>query len=142
RARLGRRLSTTLSDADVFVVRNETGERRVFSFDVSGIPNMDIVVDVVRAGIERPVLRADSGGRGGRESVPNFVLENGVYYLRVRDTWMKGDYPTENVSDPYTIAGSFVTPGPEDEREVNESIELANTIELGARARGYIGWVG
>jgi hypothetical protein len=140
RAFLGRRIDATLSDADVFRLSTGAAGGKVARIDVSGIPNMDIVVDVVRAGIERPVLRADSAGVGEGELVPNFVFDGGDYFLRIREVWQRGDLPTENVSDPYFVSWDFVEVGPEDEREINDSLETADEVRTGTRVRGYIGW--
>jgi hypothetical protein len=74
--------------------------------------------------------------------VPNFVIEGTTYYLRVRELWESGRLPTENVSDPYEVRWRFVTPEEEDEREVNDSIELAEPIRAGDTRRGYVGWGG
>lgn len=109
---------------------------------MSAIPNMDVVFEVFREGINSPLLLADSGGIGAPEVVPNFVIEGPRYYLRVRELWESGRLPTENVSDPYDVSWSFVTPDADDEREVNDSIELAEPIRVGDTRRGYVGWGG
>jgi len=142
RGQLGQRQDVSEGDADVFVIDNPGGERRVMSFTASGLPNMDIAVDVVKAGIPTPVLVADSNRRGGGEAVPNFPLSGSTYYLRVREVREAGAMPTENVSDDYVVRWSFVEPSPEDEHEVNDSLELAEIIELGAPRRGFLGWEG
>jgi serine/threonine-protein kinase len=142
RGQIGKRQSGQIGDADVYVIDNPGGERRAIRVEVTEIPNMDIVVDVVRSGIETPVLSADSGGVGLPEVVPNFPLSGTRYYLRVRERWMRGEFPTENVSDTYVIRWTAIDPGPEDEVEVNDSLELAGSITLGSRRRGWIGWRG
>ncbi len=142
RGKLGRRQSVSIGDADVYVIDNPGGERRSIRIEVSELPNLDLVVDVVRAGIDAPVLSADSGGVGAPELVPNFPLSGSTYYLRVRERWVRGVFPIENVSDEYAIRWSFVTPGPEDEEEVNDSLELAGPVSVGVRRRGWIGWKG
>jgi serine/threonine-protein kinase len=139
-AYLGRRISPAYSDADVYVLRNPGGAARYLRFAVTALPNMDLVVDVVRAGTVTPVLRADGSGRGGPEAVSAFPMDGPTYYLRVREYWRAGEPPTENVSDPYTIEWSFVTPGPDDETEVNDSPELSDDLRLGGSRRGHIGW--
>ncbi|HHH28489.1 MAG TPA: serine/threonine protein kinase, partial [Polyangiaceae bacterium] len=98
---LGPRSSEERSDADLFVLANPGGDRRVVSIQVSAIPNMDIVFELFREGITAPVLVANSGGIGQPESVPNFVIDGPTYYVRVREHWESGRLPTENVSDPY-----------------------------------------
>jgi len=139
---LGKRLARTFGDADVFVLRNSGGARRPMRFEVTAIPNIDLMVEVVRKGASTPVLVADSGGVGEPEAVPNFPLVGSTYYLRVREHWERGAMPTENVSDRYRISWDFVQPGPQDEREVNDSLELAGTVGLGEVRRGFIGWAG
>jgi hypothetical protein len=139
---LGRRQSPRQGDRDVFVIDNPGGERRVMSFSVSGLPNMDIAVDVVRAGIEAPALVADSTRMGGAEAVPNFPLSGSTYYLRIREVHDPASLPTENVSDGYTIHWAFVVPEEGYENEVNDTLELAETISIGVPRFGYIGWEG
>ncbi len=139
---LGRRMDRYHSDADVYAILNPGGQRRVMALDVTGIPNMDIAVDVVRAGVETPVLVADSGGVGAAERVPNFPIAGPKYFLRVRESWGKGELATENVSDPYTIRWHWVQAGDDQEKEVNDSLELAEQLPIGATRKGYIGWSG
>ena len=139
-AQLGKRISPAYSDADVYVLQNPGGRPRYLRFAVSALPNMDLVVDVVRAGNVTPVLRADGNARGGGEAVPAFPMDGPTYYLRVREYWRAGESPTENVSDSYDIEWSFVTPAVDDETEVNDSPELADEIKLGERRHGHIGW--
>src|SRR5690606_6386362 len=72
----------------------------------------------------------------------NFAIEGRVHYLRVRELWESGAFPTENVSDPYTITWRIVEPEEGEEREVNDSLELAEPLRVGEERRGYIGWGG
>ncbi|HJL17669.1 MAG TPA: protein kinase [Sandaracinaceae bacterium LLY-WYZ-13_1] len=141
-AYLGERLDEQRSDADFYLLRNPGGERRTVRIAVSAIPNMDLTFEVYRDGISSPLLTADSGGMGQPEVVPNFVIEGPTYYVRVRELWESGRLPTENVSDPYAIEWSFVEPAEDDEREINDSLELAGTLGVGQSRRGYVGWGG
>ncbi len=140
---LGRRLDESRSDADIYLLRNPGGRRRVVRIDVSAVPNMDITFDLYRGGsTSAPVLMADSGGLGQAESVPNFVLDGNSYYLRVRELWESGRLPTENISDPYEVSWRYVEPVEFEEREVNDSVELAGTITMNGLVRGFVGWGG
>ncbi len=139
---LGKRLDAQRSDADFYRIDNPGGERRTVRIEVGGIPNMDIVFEVYRDGITTPLLSADSAGVGASEAVPNFVIEGTPYFIRVREVWESGQLPTENVSDAYSIRWSVVTPEPDDEREINDSIELAESVRPGDVRRGFIGWGG
>lgn len=140
---LGRRLDERRSDADIYLLRNPGGERRVVAIEVTGIPNMDITFELYREGITiSPLLVADSGGIGQPERVPNFVIDGPRYYLRVRELWESGRTPMENVSDPYEVSWHLVEPEEDDEREVNDSVELAGRISMNGSVQGYIGWGG
>ncbi|MFW5921277.1 MAG: protein kinase domain-containing protein, partial [Polyangiales bacterium] len=139
---IGQRLNSNRSDADVYLIENDSGERRFISFEVGAVPNMDLVVDLVRKGSSTPVLEVNSGGVGEPERVPSFPLVGETYYLQIRERWLEGSVPTENVSDPYTVRWSFVKPAADEEREVNNSLELADDIDPGGVKRGHIGWAG
>jgi serine/threonine-protein kinase len=141
-AYLGKRIDEERSDADFYAIRNAAGTPRPIRIEVSAIPNMDLVVELFREGISTPVLIAGSGGVGMAEIVPNFVIDGATYYLRVREVWESGAWPTENVSDPYTVRWFGVTLEENDERELNDSLELADTIGVPGIRRGYIGWGG
>jgi len=137
---LGRRMSTRFSDADVYALANPGGRPRFFRFSVSAIPNIDLVVDVVRAGNPEPIVRVDGAPLGRGEAVAALPFEGPSYYLRVRENWREGVLPTENISDSYEIRWDFVEPAASDEREVNDSAERANGIRVGAPRTGTIGW--
>jgi serine/threonine-protein kinase len=139
---LGRRMSSERSDADVWLLRNPGGRRRVVRVDFSGVPNMDTVLEIFPAAGSDPLLIVDAGGIGRPERVPNFVLHASTYYVRVREVWEAGRYPTENVSDAYELSWSEVDLAPEDEREVNDTVELAESIAPGEARRGFVGWQG
>jgi serine/threonine-protein kinase len=140
-AHLGRRATLTHSDQDLYAISN-AGGRRFVRIEVTAIPNIDLALDIVRQGYETPVLAANSGGVGEPEIVPNFPLAGPSYWLRVREQVASGHYPTENMSDAYTIVWRYVEPAPDEELEVNDSFEIATEIALGSTRRGWIGWAG
>ncbi len=137
---IGRREGPQVGDYDIYEIRNPGGDRRFFSFQVTGIPNIDLVVDVVRAGVAQPVLALDSGTIGDAEALPAFPINAPTYYLRVGESPRGRAFPTENVSDQYQISWRFVQPAETDEHEINDSLELAEAIRAGQPRRGYIGW--
>lgn len=138
---IGQRQDTELGDVDLYRIRNGDG-RRLLRVSVSALPNMDLMVDVIRMGHRNPILSADSGGVGVEERIPNFPLAEGEYLLRVRERWITGRLPTENISDRYTIRWELVDIEPGWESEVNDSLELANPVALGSEVHGYLGWRG
>ena len=139
-AQLGKRISTTEGDADVFAF--EGAEGQVADIDVSALPNIDIVLDLVERGSTQPLLTVDSGGVGEGERIPNFTLHAGSYLVRVRGKVEAGAYPIENVSDHYRIALALAAPAPDGEREPNDAFERAEVLLPNARRRGLIGWGG
>ena len=139
---LGRRLSPTRSDADVYLVRRPDESTEAWSLRVDAIPNMDIVVDVVPVGQRKPLLVLDTGGRGEPERAPNLPFHAPAYYVRVREKWVEGQLATENVSDPYVVSWRPVPPDPDTEREFNDSLEHAGELPGEGRRVGWIGWRG
>lgn len=140
-AYLGKRISPSAGDADVWLLRMPPDfEGKQLHFEVSAIPNMDLAVDVVRAGTEMPVVIADAAEVGRSEGIAAFPVTGPTYYLRVRERRRPGELPTENVSDPYTIAWSLVSPGADDESEINDTLALADEVGVGAVRRGHVGW--
>lgn len=137
---LGRRQSIERSDVDLWILRNPSGRARSVSIGFSGIPNMDTVLEIFRGTQSEPVLIIDGAGVGGAESVPNFALVDSVYYVQVREKWVPGRFPTENVSDEYRIRWDERHAVPGDEREINDTHALAERIEEGVARQGFIGW--
>jgi len=139
---IGRRQSIRAGDEDIYRIENPGGRRRPLTLEVTALPNIDMSVDIVKAGVETPVLIANSGGVGRAERVPNFPLNGSVYYLRVRERRMTGSMPTENISDRYSISWDYAEIADGDEEEINDSLELAGSIDPSGRVRGWIGWAG
>lgn len=141
---LGKRQDIAHGDHDVYTLSLPEGRaaKQPVRIELAGLPNMDLVFELVRVGQSTPVLVAQSGGVGEAERVPNFPMTEGRYLLRVREAWTRGQLPTENVSDTYRLVWSVHDPAPTDEREVNDSLELAEPIELGKPRTGYLGWAG
>ena len=142
KAYLGQRLSEESGDVDLFEIENPGRARRAADLEVSSIPNMDVVVELLRPGQEEPLVVADSRGLGQGERLPNAPIEPGKYLVRVRERSVAGVLPTENVSDEYYIRWRYLDDDGTFERELNDSLELGEPLELGAERRGWIGWRG
>ncbi|MCA9614332.1 MAG: protein kinase [Sandaracinus sp.] len=139
---LGKRQDETVGDVDLWLVTNPGPERRMLRVELGALPNVDVVLDVYRRGQSNPLVSVDSGGRRVGERLPAFPFPPGDLLLRVRERWITGELPTENVSDTYTLRWELVDETPGDEVEVNDSFELANVLPLGAEVRGFIAWAG
>ncbi len=141
-AYLGQRLSEDSGDVDLFEIEHTGPERRAAELEVSSIPNMNVVVELLRSGADQPMLVSNSRGLGQGERVPNFPLETGRYLIRVREVRVAGELPTENVSDEYYVRWQLLDGDPSFEREQNDSLELAEPLGLGDERRAWIGWPG
>jgi hypothetical protein len=141
-AQLGKRISPTYGDADVYSFDVPFDAPRTIDLRVSALPNVDMVVELVRKGESLPLLLADSGKAGQPEAVPNLTLRGGSYYVRVRERFGSVRWPTENVSDGYRIGFEFLPPDPGGETEPNDTTELAEKLVVGTPRHGFLGWAG
>jgi hypothetical protein len=142
KAYLGQRLSETSGDIDLFEIENVGIEPRVAEIEVSAIPNMDVMVELLKPGTDEPLVVADSRGLGERERLPNAPVGPGKYLVRVRERPSERELPTENVSDAYFVRWEVLADDASFEREPNDSLELAETLELESERRAWIGWPG
>ena len=142
KAYLGQRLSETSGDIDLFEIENVGTEPRVAEIEVSAIPNMDVMVELLKPGTDEPLVVADSRGLGERERLPNAPVGPGKYLVRVRERPSEGELPTENVSDAYFVRWEVLADDASFEREPNDSLELAEPLELESERRAWIGWPG
>jgi len=141
-AYLGQRLSENAGDVDLFEIEHVGTRRRAANLEVSSIPNMDVIVELLARGQEEPVIVADSRGLGQGERLPNVPIEPGKYLIRVRERSAEGELPTENVSDEYYVRWRLLDDDGTFEHEPNDSLELAEPLDLGTERRGWIGWRG
>jgi hypothetical protein len=141
KGKLGQRISPSEGDADIYLLELASVPQ-VADIVVSALPNIDVAIDLVEKGSAQPVLTVDTGGVGEPERIPNYTLLADAYYVRVREPLAPGRYPTENVSDGYTIAVSLSAARSDSEHEPNDGIELAEPLAEGAKRSGLIGWAG
>ncbi len=138
--RLGRRIDESLGDVDLYRLRLEAPH--AVEGTVTAVPNMDIVLELLRLGESEPLFTADVGKVGDPETIPNAPLEAGDYLLRIRERAVAGQLPTENVSDQYEVSWRPLEPEADLETEPNDSLERAEVLAPGILRRGFIGWEG
>jgi hypothetical protein len=141
RAYLGKRLAEDVGDVDLFAIDHLGGEPAA-EIDVSSIPNMDVMVELLRPGEEEPIVVSDSRGLGQGERLPNVPLSSGKFLIRVRERPVDDELPTENVSDSYYIRWKPLSADDAFESELNDSLERAEPLALGTERRAWIGWPG
>jgi serine/threonine protein kinase len=126
---LGKRRSTTEGDRDVYRIDWPSGERRVVSVTVTGVPNLDLTLAVgAQVSDER---RLGEGEALHRRSI------DGPLVIAIGQAVPAGALPVENVSDPYTLT---VTEEPlkGGELEPNGIEADANLIAANDQLRGYL----
>jgi len=141
-AYLGQRLSEDSGDVDLFEIQHVGPEPRVAEIEVSSIPNMDVTVEVLKAGSDEPMLVGEARGLGQGERLPNVPLEPAKYLIRVSERSVAESLPTENVSDEYYVRWRLLDDDDLFEREMNDSLEQAEPLPLGIERRAWIGWPG
>lgn len=139
---LGRRESVSIGDVDLYRIHSVNGGEGNLEVEVTAIPNIDLVIDVYRDGQTQTLLSANSAPRGGTERILGFPISAQTYILRVRELWVSGVPPTENISDAYSIEWNLTQPEPGWEQEINDSLGRANTLALDAPLQARIGWGG
>jgi eukaryotic-like serine/threonine-protein kinase len=140
RGQLGKRLNREQSDRDFFRIPRgvRPDEGRTISAKVSGIANMDLTLELYDAKGQR-LAHADGAGPGGAESLPNVHVDGQEYYLCVREVWVSGRPPTENVTDWYSLQVDWTPVSKSEEVEPNDSVETATPLPVGGSRKGYLG---
>jgi hypothetical protein len=98
---LGKRVSANEGDRDSYRIAWPSGERRVVTVEVSGVPNLDIKLGVSDGdGLHGATVDA---GRLGEGEILHRVGVDGSIVITVGQTVASGQYPVENVSDHYEL---------------------------------------
>jgi serine/threonine protein kinase len=134
---LGKRISRGEPDRDVFHVEWGAAETHLVTVRVSGLPNLDVRL-TLRDGREQLVAEANEAPVGGGEALHRWRV-TGSLRAEVTEAMRPGQtFPTENVSDPYTLT---VTVEEEDagwETEPNSNATDATPIAPGSAMRGWL----
>ncbi len=128
------------ADEDVYRIELEDNKPRVARLSLSGVPNVNLAMDVVTKGSSQPLLSVNSAGLGEAEVIPNLTLTAPVYYLRVREVMVQGQAPASDAPRPYKLELTLAPELPGFEREINDAYELSTPLMPGTALRGYVGW--
>ena len=135
-AYLGQRLSEDSGDVDLFEIEHLGTQARAASIEVSSIPNMDVIVELLRPAQEEPSSSPIRVASGRANAFPTFPSSPVSTLIRVRERSVEGALPTENVSDEYYVRWRLARCDGAFERELNDSLELAEPLALGTSAAG------
>jgi eukaryotic-like serine/threonine-protein kinase len=134
---LGKRISRTEPDRDVFRVDWPAGATHLVTVRVSGIPNLDLAL-ALRDGRGRPIARADEAGIGGGEALHRWRVA-GPLLVEVTEAMAPGQaFPTENVSDPYTLRVTVDADDSGWEAEPNGNPPDATPVAPATAIRGWL----
>jgi eukaryotic-like serine/threonine-protein kinase len=133
---LGKRLSTSEGDRDVYRLDFPAGSARVVTVSVTKLPNIDLVVTVAdRQGLHE--VKLDDGAIDEDEVLHRRAID-GAVTVTVGQVLAKGQFmPVENVSDPYVLT-VVEEPAAGGEVEPNGNAADANAIGVGEQLRGWL----
>ena len=140
KGQVGKRIGVEESDRDFFRFHVDGGEPKVLRAELSGIPNMELMLEVFD-GTGKKIAEADNGGVGDGEIIPNLKLQPGEHYIAVREVWTAGHAATENVSDWYTLTATWKPIEPAHETEPDDVASAALPVATGETMRGTLGRV-
>ena len=132
---IGKRLSATKSDVDVYSFNVLAQGPVLFSARLKGIPYINTSLQIYDDKF-REVVAVDSGPERFDEVLPNQVLLPGRYYAVVQQ--VAGADPKTNINDPYVLTVDWRPLLPSDEVEPNDSVEQANRVRSGETVVGYL----
>ena len=121
-------------DLDHFRVVNREA-RGILRAEVTGVPGLDLALDVIRLQPRRKLATANNGKAGAGEVIPNVGVTPGEYVIVVRPAQKKA----APVDSPYTLTVSLGPAGDGDELEPNDVRIDAQEIEAGKSVQGLFG---
>jgi len=124
-------------DVDYFRVPAGKGARAVDA-RLEGIPNVDLVLEIYDSAGRR-VAKGDEHGRGWGEWLQPTTIGPGEAYLAVREVWIQGVKPSEEVADPYALTVRWGPPQAGWELEPNDWPGAATPLRAPGHLRGYLG---
>lgn len=125
-------------DVDYYQVENEDGTPRVARIEVSGVPDLNLVIHASDEEGQQ-LADIDSWGEGEGEIILNIPISGHYAYVRVRDYWIRGQLPRSNLTDPYTITLTLRDRLENEEVEPNDRITDAFEIREGEQYLGFLG---
>ncbi|MDH7513475.1 MAG: prenyltransferase/squalene oxidase repeat-containing protein [Clostridiales bacterium] len=118
-------------DKDYFRLIVDKPGKNLIQVDLSGVPGTDGRVEIYDKEGKR-LWDANDGDKGEPESIPYFVVSQGVYFIHVRGN-------QKNIASPYTLSTRMLGPWQEGmEAEPNDEIKRANEIKLNVPFSGRV----
>jgi serine/threonine-protein kinase len=134
---LGKRISKTAADKDVFVLREHptADGAQAVTISLSAIPNIDTTVQLYdRSG--KYVTKSDEGGVGMEEWIRNYRVNEPMMIVITESPG--APMPTENVSDEYTLIVTLATIDGTTEVEPNDMDSNSVPLSVDRPVTGYL----
>jgi serine/threonine-protein kinase len=132
---IGKRLSETKSDVDVYSFTIKAKGPVLLSARLTGIPYINTSLQIYDDKFQE-VVAVDCGPERFDEVLPNQVLQPGRYYAVVQQ--VAGADPKTNINDHYVLTVDWRPLQPSDEVEPNDALEQANRVRSGETVVGYL----
>ncbi len=134
---LGKRQSRSEPDRDVYRLSHEPMPGEAVSVEVSGLPNVDVELQLLDAA-GAVLHQRNQAGVGEGERIRDWRV-HGQVMVAVTEHLGSGDaLPVENVSDPYTLTVSLRAPGAGVEVEPDDAPTDALPLAVGGTMTGYL----
>ncbi|MBI5486885.1 MAG: serine/threonine protein kinase [Deltaproteobacteria bacterium] len=137
RGTIGRRISSAQGDEDWFRVEIRPMRKGVLRADVSGIPGLDLRLDLFDVSGGEPMAEGERGGPGASEAIPGVLVDGMVYFVRVRENLPPKAVPSERISDQYRLTVRHLS-AEAFEGEPNDDPATAQAVARGASMTGYL----
>ncbi|MBI5500508.1 MAG: serine/threonine protein kinase [Deltaproteobacteria bacterium] len=137
RGTIGRRISSAQGDEDWYRVEIRPMRKGVLRADLSGIPGLDLRLDLFDVSGGEPMAAGERGGPGAGEAIPGVLVDGMVYFVRVRENLPPKAVPSERISDQYRVTVRHL-PADAFEAEPNDDPATAQAVAPGASMTGYL----
>lgn len=128
-------------DRDVYLVDAAGPARPVLVAEVSGVPGVDLVLEVVD-GRGVVLARSDNQGEGGGEYLPNVRPNDAAAWIVVRPLFEQGVAPRHNELSPYALSVRQRSAYLGEESEPNDVVAESGRLIVGQSAVGLLGTAG
>ena len=129
------------ADVDFFQMENHETGVQIASIEVTGVPDIDLVLKVyTENGAE--LVAVNSAGEGEAEVIPNLHFSERYLYLMIREYWVRNRPARSNTTDPYTLTLHTREPVHSEELEPNNRSTDALQVRDLEAYRGLVGWKG
>jgi len=139
--RIGEMIDVNTPDSDWYVLTLPSGPK-LLRAELSGVPGVDLILQVVQPGIDDPTLStitANNGTEGDGEAIADLNVTTSQIYLLVREYWNPkiGRPPKADIQAPYQLVYKLLSRD-EYEAETNNAQSQASPIAPGKAKKGFL----